>query len=164
MKTKLPEQITTVEEAKAFLTELHKNGESYHPEDDANDIVSGIGTHPGLHLFNQEEGDKLNKLMNDIYDIPGNQDIHKMVFDPCGFLLDLDKKPYRVQAKVSTYCYVYVMANNAEDAREEADIIDGAYWVTEENNRDFEIVDSYEITPDDESYSEALKEAQAEQN
>lgn len=38
MKTNLPAAITTIDEAKAFLTELHANGESYHPEDDAHDV------------------------------------------------------------------------------------------------------------------------------
>lgn len=39
MKTTLPTAINTIEEAKTFLTELNTNGEAYHPEDDAHDII-----------------------------------------------------------------------------------------------------------------------------
>lgn len=35
MNTNLPSQITSIQEAKAFLSGLHSNGESYHPEDSA---------------------------------------------------------------------------------------------------------------------------------
>ena len=38
MKTKLPEKISTVQEAKAFLSDLYYNNESYHPEDSAHGI------------------------------------------------------------------------------------------------------------------------------
>lgn len=38
-KTNVPDGIKTIEEAKTFLTELYKNGEAYHPEDDANEIA-----------------------------------------------------------------------------------------------------------------------------
>lgn len=88
MITKLPESINTIEEAKTFLTELYKNGEEYHPEDNAKDCLENI---------TDEEGDRLNKLMNEIYLLPGNDDMQNMAFDPCGFILELDpeyKKDY----------------------------------------------------------------------
>lgn len=86
MKTKLPKVINTISQAKRFLTELYKNEESYHPEDDANDIVGD--------LFTKEEADQLNKLMNDIYNLPGNNSAQDMAFDPCQWLLDIDLHHY----------------------------------------------------------------------
>lgn len=84
MKTVLPKRITTVEEAKSLLTDLYNNNESFHCEDDANDCLEGIAT--------KEEGDLLNKLMGDIYDLPGNDGKHdnSISFCPCEFLLNLD--------------------------------------------------------------------------
>lgn len=78
MKTTLPKSIKTKDEAIAFLTELHNNDESFHPEDDAFD-VSWITVNPSI-----EERQKLNDLMGEIYQING--------FDPCEILLDLLKK------------------------------------------------------------------------
>lgn len=88
MKTKLPERISTIDEAKVFLTELYNNGESFHPEDDANDIAWEIGDEIPTH----KEAEKLNELMEDIYNLPGNDGRHcgAMVFDPCEFILKLD--------------------------------------------------------------------------
>lgn len=92
MKTVLPDKISTIEEAKAFLTELHKNKEDFHPEDDAHTIVWG-------EIAKQDdeptpaECDQLNKLMEDIYALPENMYGRKyvdVVFDPCDFLLSLD--------------------------------------------------------------------------
>ena len=82
MKTILPTGITTIEEAKRLLTDLLNNGESFHPEDDASDLVGDP--------FTAEEATQLNKLMEDIYNLKGNESHHKMIFDPCGFLLELD--------------------------------------------------------------------------
>ena len=81
MKTKLPEKITNVDEAKEFLTALHSNGEQFHPEDDANDIINSRND----HLFTKEEGDKLNKLTEQIYALPGVPD----EWDPCDHYLKL---------------------------------------------------------------------------
>ncbi len=80
MKTILPESITTVDEAKAFLTELVKNGEHFHPEDDATDFL----------MFTKDEGEKLNILMDQIYNLKGNDGRHsgEMIFCPCEFILD----------------------------------------------------------------------------
>ena len=85
MKTNIPSQITTVEEAKVFLTDLHKNGETFHPEDDAHDIIWEEVE------VSDEEKDALNNAMIDIYNLPGNDGKHdnSIEFDPCGFLLGL---------------------------------------------------------------------------
>lgn len=84
MKTNLPYQITSIQEAKDFLTELHHNGEAFHPEDDALDIVWRGDDPETWELY------RLNALMKDIYNLEGNEDPQNMIFDPCGFLLDLD--------------------------------------------------------------------------
>lgn len=86
MKTKLPESISTVDEAKAFLLELHTNGESYHPEDDAHDIIWGSCEEP-----TPDECDQLNKLMDDIYSLPDIGTYPNLTFDPCGYFIDLHK-------------------------------------------------------------------------
>ena len=76
MKTQLPEKIENAAQAVEFLTQLFKNGESFHPEDDAHGIVWAVEDPP-----TPEECDKLNDLMSDIYDL---SDV-----DPCGILLEL---------------------------------------------------------------------------
>ncbi len=87
MKTSLPESIKTIDEAKAFLTDLYNNGESYHPEDSAEGIVwnNGVEVSPA-------EAEQLDSLMSDIYMLPGNDGRHNdpLAFDPAGFLLELD--------------------------------------------------------------------------
>lgn len=85
MKTKLPDSIKTVEDAKKFLRELHDNNEAYHCEDDACEIVN---TKTNERLFTNEEGAQLNSLMGDIY----NWLTKDSNFDPCGYLLFLQKK------------------------------------------------------------------------
>jgi hypothetical protein len=78
MRTRLPLRIDTVEEAKEFLTDLYNNGEAYHPEDDAHDII-WVGTE--VSMF---EKDRLNELMQNIYDLPCNSDRYPdLGFDPC---------------------------------------------------------------------------------
>jgi hypothetical protein len=86
MKTKLPSAITTIEEAKSFLRELYVNGESFHPEDAAQDIVWAL---PKEQQPTTNECIKLNNLMNEIYNLEGNGNSQKMAFDPCGYLLEL---------------------------------------------------------------------------
>lgn len=97
MKTNLPASILTVQEAKEFLTVLFDNGESYHPEDDAADVGNWSMT-IFLPIFTEPEAEQLNKLMEDIYNLEGNNGNHaNPIFDPCGFLLDLAEeriKPY----------------------------------------------------------------------
>jgi hypothetical protein len=78
MRTKLPDSITTVEEAKMFLTELVNNNEEYHPEDDAMDVEWIMET------VSQDEMMQLNKLMDDIYDLNA--------IDPCEFIIDLKSR------------------------------------------------------------------------
>lgn len=80
MKTTLPQNITSIEEAKTFLLELLNNGESFHLEDDAREVG----------LFTEQEGIHLNRIIRQIYDFPGNQDAEAMVFDPIEYLLDMD--------------------------------------------------------------------------
>jgi hypothetical protein len=83
MKTQLPTSIKTVEEAKQFLFDLHNNDESFHPEDDANEVV-WVTCNPTA-----EEKTQLNKLMDEVfYLMEMSEDV---CFDPCGYLLDLDK-------------------------------------------------------------------------
>lgn len=82
MKTQLPESINTLEEAKNFLQLLHANGESFHPEDSAHDIVWDIPEPPNKH-----ECDQLNALMDQVYYF-----FNEETFDPCGYLLDLCRK------------------------------------------------------------------------
>lgn len=89
MKTKLPAEIKTIKEAEKLLTDLYRNGESYHPEDDANKLSGDP--------FTMKEGKLLNKLMGDIYMLPGNDGRHgePLAFDPCEFLLDIMKENMR---------------------------------------------------------------------
>ncbi len=75
MKTKLPPDIMTVQEAKNFLSELHKNDESFHPEDSAHNIIWST-VKP-----TKKEKDQLDRLMSDIYALGG--------FDPCEYILTL---------------------------------------------------------------------------
>ena len=75
MKTNLDISIQTDEQAVNFLTELHDNNESYHPEDNAHDIIWDE------NRPTKTECDQLNNLMNQIYE---NTDV-----DPCEILLDL---------------------------------------------------------------------------
>lgn len=82
MKTELPEKITTIEEAENLLSALWENGESFHPEDNAHDII--WGTIPKDEQPTAAECDKLNALMSQIYDL---KDVPEL-FDPCGFILD----------------------------------------------------------------------------
>ena len=75
MKTKLPESINSIEEAKKLLEDLHTNGESYHPEDSAVYALFANGT------ASLDEAHRLDDLMDQIDKLEG--------FDSCAFLLDL---------------------------------------------------------------------------
>ena len=75
MKTYLPTEIKNVKAAKEFLVELNNNNESFHPEDDAHQII-WHNEKP-----TEQECSKLNSLMEDIYLISN--------FDPCSFILYL---------------------------------------------------------------------------
>jgi hypothetical protein len=76
MRTELPIGIATVEQAKAFLTDLVNNDEAYHPDDDAHTIV-WTTVNP-----TEQERDHLNKLMKEIFELTEE-------FDPYAFILDL---------------------------------------------------------------------------
>lgn len=87
MKTKLPEKIETEEQAKAFLQDLINNGEIYHPEDDAFDIIWNI---PDMENPTFAECIQLNNLMDQIYALD--------LFDPCEFIID-------------SGCYAFILDN-----------------------------------------------------
>lgn len=76
MKTNLEIKIDTPKDAKRFLANLHRNGESFHPEDDAHEIVWKTCS-PSF-----DEREKLNDLMDKV---------HNFNFCPCGYLLGLIK-------------------------------------------------------------------------
>lgn len=75
MKTILPESIDNAADAERFLKELHNNGEAYHPEDDARDIMWPCPEPTA------QERDHLNRLMQQMWKLQG--------FDPCEVLLKL---------------------------------------------------------------------------
>jgi len=77
MKTFLPTEIKTSDDANFFLEQLWKNGESFHPEDNVYDICWN-----GCEKPSQEELEKLKKLQDDMYSIDG--------YDPCEILVQLD--------------------------------------------------------------------------
>jgi hypothetical protein len=84
----LPNAITSIKEAKEYLNLLEKEGMIYHPEDDANDII-------GFDIT-KEEGDHLNKLMEDIYNLPGNDGKHDdtILFCPCEYIISISDEDY----------------------------------------------------------------------
>lgn len=79
MKTKLPESITSVEQAEDFLNELFENGEAFHPEDNAGDIVWAL---PKEQQPTHNECVRLNNLMNEMFHLDDD-------FDPCAYFCDL---------------------------------------------------------------------------
>lgn len=97
MKTILPAEITNVEEAKQLLKALYNNGETFHQEDDCHTIV-WTTTNP-----TPAECDLLNKLMNDIYNLPGNDgECIPKLFDLCRYLLELDLDMYTMNENPAT--------------------------------------------------------------
>ena len=92
MKTILPKRIHTKEQAISFLTELHKNGEHYHPEDNAHMICWNLATKERPYENpTRYERDQLNQLMEDIYNLDGNKGMGvNIAFDPCELLNNLD--------------------------------------------------------------------------
>lgn len=76
LKTTLPDSITTLDQAKAYLTNLYNNGESYHPDDDSKDCLNGISEQDGKHM---------NMLMDQVFELftANGLDVYM-------FLLDLD--------------------------------------------------------------------------
>jgi hypothetical protein len=82
MKTNLDRTITTQDEAEDFLNELFENGESFHPEDSAHEIVWASCPTP-----THNEMIKLNNLMNATFHFDG--------FDPCEYLEELREEEDR---------------------------------------------------------------------
>lgn len=78
----LPSKIETVCQAQAFLNLLFVNDLMYHCEDDATDCLKG--------LVSQAAANQINKLISDIYDLPGNDSPQNMAFDPCSYCLKLE--------------------------------------------------------------------------
>lgn len=76
LKTELPDSITTIEQAKKYLTDLHNNGEDYHPDGSAEDCLD----------VNKPTAKQMDKLMDQVCGLQNND------FDACGFLLDLQSK------------------------------------------------------------------------
>lgn len=75
MKTALPNQISTLEQAKSYLKNLYENGDSYHPEDSAADCFENIDA---------ETAKRMDDLMDQVYSFASEE------FDPCMFILELD--------------------------------------------------------------------------
>jgi hypothetical protein len=80
MKTRIPSKFISRKQAEKFLQRLHENGESFHPEEDAHDIIN----YKGEPLFTDAEARKMNLAISRIYEFKG--------FDPCEFLNDLIEK------------------------------------------------------------------------
>jgi hypothetical protein len=77
MKTNLDREIKSEHDAVQFITELCKNGEAYHPEDDARHVI--WQTIPEEDIPTREECHKLNELMDQIYS--------RTEVDPCEIIL-----------------------------------------------------------------------------
>ena len=77
MKTNLNRQILSIEDAKAYLRELARNNEDYHPDDSADTIIWERGLAPDAN-----ECALLDALMDACRDF----------LDPCEELLALDHK------------------------------------------------------------------------
>lgn len=77
MKTKLPNTIESVEEAKSFLTELYNNGEGFNPEDGALNIEFEYNDNTAKPTWS--ECLQLDRLM----------DMCELYLDTCEFLLEL---------------------------------------------------------------------------
>lgn len=155
MKTQLPQSISTIDEAKAFLTDLHNNLESFHPEDDALNIEWDQCPAPS-----REECLLLNKLMQDIYALPGNDGRHNspLAFDPCQFLIIIAQNYNNTQLQEAVRGgkfdpdgdYTYCIERNADPYRKfwTMDIIKGddielslVYWAEEDAESDAELLE-----------------------
>jgi len=61
----LPENLSTIKDVEQFLLTLAKAGKIYHFDDDASDIIDMSGK----EIFSPEEAEKVNKLMDQAFDI-----------------------------------------------------------------------------------------------
>lgn len=82
MKTILPDAITCEYAAKYFIDQLYENGELFHLEDDAKDIIASS---TGARLFTDEEATKINSLLDQLYEV--------CEFDPMAYILDMNFFP-----------------------------------------------------------------------
>lgn len=98
MKTVIPERINSVTEAMNFMKELYDNGESFHPEDSAFDIIKH-GSQD--RLFTDEEAEKIDERMLDISALLEH-------FDPCSYLLRLDKRWQGLAVPPSRQEYIHL--------------------------------------------------------
>jgi len=87
MKTILPESITTVEEAKAYLDQLCLNSEAYHCDDPARDCFDA-------DECTDAEAEKMDELMQQIFVLIGNPDHTNvpMLFDPYAHILNYEHR------------------------------------------------------------------------
>jgi hypothetical protein len=69
--------ITNTADAEGFLFQLVQHGRSFHPEDNAHDIINGATGQP---LFTAADADLINERM---------EEVHTFMPDPCAYLLDL---------------------------------------------------------------------------
>ena len=73
MKTNLNIEIRSQEDAEAFLVALNDNGEAFHPEDDAHDVLWSR-----MDIPSKDDLDRLNELMEACF----------AFCDPCEILLN----------------------------------------------------------------------------
>ena len=78
MRTRLNRQIKSIADATKFLDELISNGEHYHPEDSAKDII-WLNCDPSIY-----EIGKLDLLMQQIYQL---KEVQNGTFCPCEHIL-----------------------------------------------------------------------------
>lgn len=117
MRTKLFRSIDNEQEARQFLKELFDNGESYHPEDDARDIIF-----PEVNPT-YDERNKLNSLMAQSYNLLSD------TFDPAGYLLALLRLQEGTAIELkSLNCIFYTVDEEETDYR--IDGIDAQYIPT----------------------------------
>jgi hypothetical protein len=69
--------ITSAADAEGFLFQLYQLGLSFHPEDNAQDVINGATGRP---LFTYADAEQINNRM---------YEVHIFMADPCAYLLDL---------------------------------------------------------------------------
>lgn len=69
MKTTIPAEIKTYDQAYAFLKELHNNGEIFHPDDDPSSVGYRNETGDWITLFKPDEAALVNKAMNECFNV-----------------------------------------------------------------------------------------------
>ncbi len=82
MKTKLPQSINTIDEAKAFLMELYNNEEDF-----VDPAINALLL--GKDMFTIDEAESINRLMYQIYTLPENLG-RVRALDPAKYWLELE--------------------------------------------------------------------------